>query len=74
MPENGVYVYFRHNENKKVMVVLNKNLNDYTLSLERFHEILGNCTKGKDILSEKVYDLSEKIVLPASTPLILELQ
>ncbi|NQU81644.1 MAG: cyclomaltodextrinase C-terminal domain-containing protein, partial [Bacteroidetes bacterium] len=73
VPENGVYVYFRYNENKNVMVVLNKNKNDYPLSLERFREILGDCTNGKDVLSEKVYNLSGEIVLPALTPLILEL-
>ncbi len=74
VPENGVYVYFRYNDKKKVMIILNKNDKNHHLKLERFSEILGDCTKGKDILSEKVYNLSNEIVLPASTPLILELQ
>ena len=74
VPENGVYVYFRHNDNKKVMVVLNKNKNDHALSLERFNEMTGKISEGKDVLSGKVYNLESEIVLPALTPLILELQ
>ena len=74
VPENGVYVYFRYNDKKKVMIILNKNEKNHHLKLERFIEILGDCTKGKDILNEKVYNLSGEIVLPALTPLILELQ
>ncbi|MBA7587420.1 hypothetical protein ES708_29449 [subsurface metagenome] len=74
VPENGVYVYFRYNDKKKVMIILNKNEKNHHLNLERFNEIMGNCTKGKDVLSEKVYNLSNEIVLPASTPLVLELQ
>ncbi len=72
-PENGVYVFFRYNNDKKVMIVLNKNKEDHHLKLKRFNEMIGGCSKGKDVLSERVYDLSNEIVLPALTPLILEL-
>ena len=73
-PENGVYVFFRYKNNKKVMIVLNKNKENFHLKLDRFNEILDENPKGKDVLSERVYDLSKKIVLPALTPLILELE
>ena len=74
VPENGVYVFFRYNMDKKVMIVLNKNKENFHLKLDRFNEILDENPKGKDVLSERVYDLSNEIVLPALTPLILELQ
>jgi len=73
-PENGIYVFFRYKNNKKVMIVLNKNKENFHLKLDRFNEILDENSKGKDVLSERVYDLKNEIVLPALTPLILELQ
>lgn len=73
-PENGVYVFFRYNNDKKVMIVLNKNKEDHHLKLERFNEIICGYSKGKDIIGGKVFDLNYEIAVPALTPLILELQ
>jgi len=72
--EDGVYAFFKYNDNKKVMIVLNKNNKDYHLNLEKFNEIIGESSVGKDVISDKEFKLKKKIVLPALTPLILELQ
>ncbi len=73
-PENGVYVYGRYNDEKTVMVLLNKSNKNQSLNTERFYEIIGQYTEGKDLLSEKSYKLDEKINVPALTGLIIELK
>ena len=72
-PQDGVYVYFRTDGNKKIMVVLNKNVKEYRLKLTRFNEMLNGISTGKDILSGKQFDLNDEILLPFKSPLILEL-
>jgi glycosidase len=73
-PENAVYVFFRHNNDKKVMVVLNKNKKDVELDLARFNEIIKGETSGKEIISGRQLDLSSgTLTSPALNPMIIEL-
>lgn len=74
VPENAVYVYFRYNETDKVMVVLNKNSEASDLPLTRFHEMLADSHKGTDVATEKIFNLSSPMKLPARSALILELE
>lgn len=71
-PENGVYVYFRYNKEKTVMVILNKNQEKITLNTERFKEIISEYTAGTDIITKRKYELNQ-LELPARTSLLLEL-
>jgi glycosidase len=73
VPENGVYVYFRYKNKKKVMVVLNKKEEDQQLPIERFSEMLEGISKGKDVISGRIFNLNESLYVPAKTALILEL-
>ena len=72
--ENGVYVYFRHLESKSIMVMLNKNRKDTKLTTDRFREMIGSCTHGKDVISGRIFELKDSLTVPALTPLILELE
>ncbi len=74
VPENGVYVYFRYNDKRKVMVILNKNKGKHLLNPRRFEEMLKGTTSGTDVLSGKQFQLGEMIDLPAKAPLLLELE
>ncbi|WP_461631569.1 glycoside hydrolase family 13 protein [Labilibaculum euxinus] len=75
VPENDTYVYFRSNAEKTVMVVINKNENAQELNLKRFAESLGTFTSGKDVISEKEFDLTKgNISLAPNTSIILELK
>jgi neopullulanase len=56
------------------MVVLNKNVKDQLLSLGRFAQMLEGVSKGKDVISGKTYELKGSILLPARSPLVLELE
>ena len=73
LPKDNVYVYFRYDENEKVMVILNKGAQK-NLELERFKELIGGVQSGTDVLSGKTYTFGTSIELPAKSPLILELK
>jgi len=73
-PQDGMYVYFRHNDQGKVMVVLNKSENEQDLELDRFQEMLKGVGSGKDVLGNKTINLRDKLKVPARSPLILELK
>ena len=73
VPENNVYVYFRSNDTEIVMVALNVSDVDYTLNLSRFKEILSSVTSGKNIETGETIHLTETIIVPGNSPLILEI-
>lgn len=72
-PENGVYVYFRHNVEKTVMIIMNKNTNDTLLEMNRFGEIIKSKRSGVDVLSGKKFDFQSAIKLPPKAVFVLEL-
>ncbi|MEC5395815.1 glycoside hydrolase family 13 protein [Bergeyella sp. RCAD1439] len=76
VPQGNVYVYFRYDDQEKVMVVLNTNDTETVLDLKRFEESLGGVTQGFDPIEKKFYEVSSqgRLVLPAKSPLILELK
>ncbi|MDP4240391.1 MAG: glycoside hydrolase family 13 protein [Bacteroidota bacterium] len=74
VPENDVYVYFRYNDQEKIMVVINNNETEQTLNTDRYAESLKDKTTGTDVLTGKNYNLSSAITIPKETALILELK
>jgi len=73
IPENGLYVYFRYNDEKMLMISVNNNENPKELDLKRFDEMLKEKTTGKDIIAGVEYLLSIPISVPGKTVLILEI-
>ncbi|MCP9610879.1 glycoside hydrolase family 13 protein [Coprobacter tertius] len=51
MPTNGLYVYQRSYGNKHVLVIMNGNDREITVTMNRYGEILKNVTRLHDILS-----------------------
>lgn len=74
VPENDIYVYFRYNQNEKVMVVLNKNNSEKTIDTGRFNEVMGNCTSGKEIISGETITGLKNLTVPAMGAMIIELK
>ncbi len=73
-PENGVYVYFRYNQNQKVMVVMNKNSQEKTIETNRFNEIMANSTSGKEVISGTTITDLKNLKVPAMTAMIIQLK
>lgn len=74
IPENNTYVYFRYTDAKTVMVVFNNNAKPQTIKTNRFQENIKNFKSGKDILTNKKFDLSSEITLEPKSALVLELE
>ncbi|WP_445718144.1 glycoside hydrolase family 13 protein [Flavobacterium sp.] len=74
IPENNVYVFFRHNDYETVMVIINNSKDNQKVNLSRFEENVKNFTSGKDILSNQNFDLKQELSIEGKTSLILELK
>ncbi len=74
VPEDGIYTYFRYNDDEKVMVILNKNDEAKKLSTKRFSEVMGNCKNGFDIISSKEISSLFEIIIPSKAAMVIELQ
>ncbi len=74
IPQNNVYVYFRYNDDEKVMVVINNSPKEQALDLNRFSEMLKYVSIGKDIISNKDIVLNDKLIIEAKASMVIELQ
>lgn len=73
IPENDIYVYFRYNNDKTVMIIANNNSSDKELTTSRFTEALGKKNQAIEITSGKKISLSDRISVPGKSVWILEL-
>ena len=74
IPENNVYTYFRYNETETVMIVINNSNEKQTFKTNRFQENILNYKSGKDIVSDKIVDITNEISMEPKSVLILELK
>jgi glycosidase len=74
VPVDGVYVYFRHDDAQRVMVILNNTDVARTVETQRFHEMLGSATQGVDVVTRQPHDVTRSIEVPAHSATILELR
>ncbi|TKG93491.1 alpha-amlyase [Puteibacter caeruleilacunae] len=74
IPEDNVYVYFRYNDQKKVMVVLNNKPSEKTIQTGRFSEMLQGVSSATDIITGKTYSDIQELTIPAKAGLVLELK
>jgi glycosidase len=72
VPEEGVYVYFRYDDQKTVMVIMNSETNEKSININRFNEIIKANKFGKNILNQNILKLDEIKISPKTT-LVLEL-
>lgn len=74
IPENGVYVYFRYDDDKKVMVVSNTHGNTAKVDMKRFEKDLEGYKSAKNVVTGEVLEQLTRIDLEGHTTLVLELQ
>ena len=72
VPQDGVYVYFRYDNNQTVMVISNTAKEEKKISVERFNERINGFTKYKDVILKTVSNISEISITPYHTR-VLEL-
>jgi glycosidase len=76
LPQNNVYVYFRHNENESetVMVVINNSKEAQTLDLSRFSDLIKKHKSSLDIISGNTIPLERTLTIDSKKSYILELK
>jgi neopullulanase len=74
LPQNNVYVYFRHNENETVMVVINNSKEVQTLDLSRFSDLIKKHKSSLDIISGNTIPLERTLTIDSKKSYILELK
>lgn len=74
VPENGVYVYFRYDEAKTVMIVMNTNDTDVKLETARFAERIKDSKKAVNVISDETVKLTDNLQIPGKTTSVYELK
>lgn len=73
IPKDNVYVYFRYNEQKTLMVILNNSVKNKKVDGIRFHEMLGGFSKGKNILTGREKEKLDTFRLKPKSAQVFEL-
>lgn len=73
MPNQGVYVYERSLNGKRVMVFMNGSSKAVELPLDRYAESLQGASQGKDILSGRTVAFGASLSMKAKEILVVEL-
>jgi len=72
IPERGIYVYFRYNDKKTVMVAYNSRDNEQTTTTARYFERIKDAKKAINVITGETIDLS-KLTISGKSTLVLEL-
>jgi glycosidase len=73
-PQDNVYVYFRYNDQQRIMCVVNSDDKAKELNMARFSQGLSGRKAGKDVVSGKQVDVSGTLSVPAKTFMLIELK
>jgi glycosidase len=72
IPQNNMYVYFRYDDQKTVMVIYNGSEKEQTTTTDRYFERIQGAKKAKNVVTDETVDLSSLTIQGKST-LVLEL-
>ena len=72
IPHDGVYVYFRYDSQKTVMIAYNGNEKEQSISTARYAERINGTLRARNVISDDTVELS-KLTIPAKGTLVLEL-
>ncbi|MGX4643651.1 glycoside hydrolase family 13 protein [Massilia sp. SYSU DXS3249] len=72
-PENNTWVYFRYDDQKRVLVAFNNNDKEMVLPTSRFQEMLKGTPSGVDVLSGRTVDLTRELRLAPKATALIEL-
>uniref|UniRef100_UPI0026362C80 cyclomaltodextrinase C-terminal domain-containing protein n=1 Tax=uncultured Mucilaginibacter sp. TaxID=797541 RepID=UPI0026362C80 len=74
IPQGNVYVYFRYNGQKTVMVAYNSSDKTETITTDRFAERTNGFTKALNVMTGEQLNSISKLDLPAKSVTLLELK
>lgn len=73
LPVDGLYVYFRYDNSKTVMCVMNTSDKPQNIDFSNYAERTAGFTKATSVVSGDVFNTADKTTIPATTMWVLEL-
>jgi glycosidase len=73
IPQDNVYVYFRHNDDELIMIVINNSNENRPLDLKRYDEMTQGISTGINILDGSTVEL-KNLIIPAKEALVIKLR
>ncbi len=73
VPVDGVYVYFRYDADKTIMIATNSMDKERTVDTSRFSERMAGFTSGRNVMTGEGVESLTELKLPAKTAMVLEL-
>jgi glycosidase len=74
VPEDGVYVYFRHDEKQTVMCIMNTNDKEVNVDLKRFADHIKTFKQGREIATDETHGLGENVAVKKMYLIVMELK
>lgn len=74
IPDDGIYVYFRYNDLKTVMVIMNSKQENVKIHTKRFQEGIGNYKNALNIISGALIEDIQEIDIPPMSTQVFELK
>ncbi|BAU53372.1 glycoside hydrolase family 13 protein [Mucilaginibacter gotjawali] len=72
IPENGIYVYFRYDDKKTVMIVYNSRDKEQATTTTRYAERINGAKTAKNVITDEVVNVAN-LTIPGKSTLVLEL-
>jgi len=73
IPKDGVYAYFRYDDNQTIMCIMNPETENKAISMDNYPEMKKDFVSAKNILTGEVIPLAKLNDIPAKTMYVLEL-
>ena len=72
IPHNGIYVIARQYQNRTSLTILNGTTKNATMEVKRYAEVIKECKRAKDILTNRYIDLTSDFSMKPRQTLILD--
>jgi glycosidase len=70
LPQDGVYVYFRSDKTKTIMIATNSSDKEKSPDMSRFSEMIKGVGSGKNVMTGELYDLTRMTLAPKSVVVV----
>lgn len=72
MPTNGIYLYRRSYNDRHVLVIMNGNDTEKTVSMKRYREVLGGVESARDVITGKELTFADEMTFEPRALWVLE--
>ena len=73
VPQDGMYVYFRYDKNKTVMIATNTMNKEMSIDTARFTERIKGFSRARNVITDEMISSLSQLKIPAKTAIVLEL-